>query len=107
MNSFGKNLALWIIIILLVMLLFNLFQNSNRGSAQQQINYSDFLTDVANKQVRSVTIQGNTITGVREGGSTFTTNAPPNDPDLWKALKENKVQSKSHLVSASLTAITG
>ena len=107
MNSFGKNLALWIIIILLVMLLFNLFQNSNRGSNQQQINYSDFLTDVANKQVRSVTIQGNTITGVREGGSTFTTNVPANDPDLWKALKDNKVQIRVSQSEDNVPSVLG
>ncbi|HMK68088.1 MAG TPA: ATP-dependent zinc metalloprotease FtsH, partial [Stellaceae bacterium] len=107
MNSFGKNLALWIIIILLVMLLFNLFQNSNRSSAQTQISYSDFLTDVSNKQVRSVTVQGNTITGVRDGGSTFTTNAPTNDPDLWKTLKDNKVQIRVGQSEENVPSVLG
>jgi len=106
-NSFGKNLALWIIIILLVMLLFNLFQNSNRSSAQAPISYSDFLTDVGNKQVRSVTVQGNTITGVREGGSTFTTNAPTNDPDLWKTLKDNKVQIRVGQSEENVPSVLG
>ena len=107
MNSFGKNLALWIIIILLVMLLFNLFQNSNRSSAQTQISYSDFLTDVSNKQVRSVTVQGNTITGVRDGGSTFTTSAPTNDPDLWKTLKDNKVQIRVGQSEENVPSVLG
>ncbi|HVM79144.1 MAG TPA: ATP-dependent zinc metalloprotease FtsH [Stellaceae bacterium] len=107
MNSFGKNLALWIIIILLVMLLFNLFQNSNRSGAQTPISYSDFLTDVSNKQVRSVTVQGNTITGVREGGSTFTTNAPTNDPDLWKTLKDNKVQIRVGQSEENVPSVLG
>jgi len=106
-NSFGKNLALWIIIILLVMLLFNLFQNSNRSSAQTQISYSDFLTDVSNKQVRSVTVQGNTITGVRDGGSTFTTSAPTNDPDLWKTLKDNKVQIRVGQSEENVPSVLG
>ena len=75
MNSFGKNLALWIIIVLLVMLLFNLFQNTKSGSGQQEVMYSDFLTDVTRHQINSVRIQGNTISGTRSGGAPFTTYA--------------------------------
>ena len=54
MNSFGKNLALWIIIVLLVMLLFNLFQNTTNRSSQQEMLYSDFLNDVTRHQITSV-----------------------------------------------------
>ena len=57
MNSFGKNLALWIIIVLLVMLLFNLFQNTTNRSSQQEMLYSDFLNDVTRHQITSVKIQ--------------------------------------------------
>ena len=94
MNSFGKNLALWIIIVLLVMLLFNLFQNTTNRSSQQEMLYSDFLNDVTRHQITSVKIQGNTITGTRTGGSTFTTYTPSNDPDLVKTLRDNNVQIK-------------
>ncbi len=94
MNSFGKNLALWIIIVLLVMLLFNLFQSTTNRSGQQEMLYSDFLNDVGRHQITSVKIQGNTITGTRTGGSTFTTYTPSNDPDLVKTLRDNNVQIK-------------
>jgi len=93
-NSFGKNLALWIIIVLLVMLLFNLFQNTTNRGSQQEMLYSDFLNDVAKHQITSVKIQGNTITGTRTGGSSFTTYTPSNDPDLVKTLRDNNVQIK-------------
>jgi len=93
-NSFGKNLALWIIIVLLVMLLFNLFQSTTNRSGQQEMLYSDFLNDVGRHQITSVKIQGNTITGTRTGGSTFTTYTPSNDPDLVKTLRDNNVQIK-------------
>jgi cell division protease FtsH len=93
-NSFGKNLALWIIIVLLVMLLFNLFQNTTNRSSQQEMLYSDFLNDVTRHQITSVKIQGNTITGTRTGGSSFTTYTPSNDPDLVKTLRDNNVQIK-------------
>ncbi|HEV3177626.1 MAG TPA: ATP-dependent zinc metalloprotease FtsH [Stellaceae bacterium] len=94
MNSFGKNLALWIIIVLLVMLLFNLFQNTTNRSSQQEMLYSDFLNDVTRHQITSVKIQGNTVTGTRTGGSSFTTYTPSNDPDLVKTLRDNNVQIK-------------
>jgi cell division protease FtsH len=93
-NSFGKNLALWIIIVLLVMLLFNLFQNTTNRGSQQEVMYSDFLNDVNRHQITSVKIQGNTITGTRTGGSSFTTFTPSSDPDLMKTLRENNVQIK-------------
>src|SRR5690349_5432888 len=93
-NSFGKNLALWIIIVLLVMLLFNLFQNTKSGSGQQEVAYTDFLNDVQRHQITSVKIQGNTISGTRSGGTPFTTYTPNSDPDLYKTLHDNNVQMK-------------
>jgi len=93
-NSFGKNLALWVIIILLVFLLFNLFQNTAQRGNQQEMNYSDFLNDVARHQVSTVKIQGNSITGTRTSGGAFTTYTPTNDPDLVKTLRDNNVQIK-------------
>jgi cell division protease FtsH len=93
-NSFGKNLALWIIIVLLVMLLFNLFQSTKSGGGPSEVVYSDFLNDVTRHQITSVKIQGNTITGNRTGGTPFTTYAPSSDPDLMKTLHDNNVQIK-------------
>ena len=58
MNLFGKNLALWIIIIILMIGLFNLFQGSTQRSAQTSIPYSQFLAEVENGSVADVTIQG-------------------------------------------------
>ena len=63
MNSFGKNLALWIIIGLLLVALFNLFQSSATRSPQNSLAYSEFVNDVNRGQVREVTIQGDTISG--------------------------------------------
>ena len=44
MNNFGRNLALWVIVALLLVALFNLFQPSGSSSrSAQQVAYSDFL----------------------------------------------------------------
>ena len=47
MNIFGKNLALWIIIGLLLVALFNLFSNSQSRGPHAQLAFSDFLGEVA------------------------------------------------------------
>ncbi|MFX4223655.1 MAG: ATP-dependent metallopeptidase FtsH/Yme1/Tma family protein [Thalassobaculum sp.] len=56
MNNFGKNLALWIIIGVLLVALFNLFQGSNTRTAQRSLAYSDFLSEVESGRVNQVTI---------------------------------------------------
>ncbi len=61
-NSFGKNLALWIIIGLLLVALFNLFQSSTTRTPQNSLAYSELINDVNKGLVKDVTIQGNTIT---------------------------------------------
>jgi cell division protease FtsH len=75
-NNFGKNLALWIIIGLLLIALFNLFQGSPGRGPQTSVPFSEFLGQVANGQVRDVTIQGRNILGHYTDGGTFTTYTP-------------------------------
>ena len=64
MNNFGKNLALWIIIILLLVALFNLFQSQTTRGPQASLPFSDFLSDVNRDQVADVTIQGTTSAAI-------------------------------------------
>src|SRR5437764_13342302 len=75
-NNFGKNLALWIVIGLLLVALFNLFQTSSTRGPQSTLAFSDFVTDVNRGQVTDVTIQGNSISGQLTTGQGFTTYAP-------------------------------
>ncbi|MFC7474172.1 ATP-dependent zinc metalloprotease FtsH [Dankookia sp. GCM10030260] len=92
MNNFGRNLALWVIVALLLVALFNLFQPS--GSAQrgaQQVAYSDFLNEVGAGHVRDVVIQGRTVSGQLSDGRTFQTYTPE-DPALVSKLTEKGVR---------------
>ncbi|MEQ8585355.1 MAG: ATP-dependent zinc metalloprotease FtsH [Thalassobaculaceae bacterium] len=91
MNNFGKNLALWIIIGVLLVALFNLFQGSNTRTAQRSLAYSDFLSEVEGGRVNQVTIQGQQISGRFSDGSTFQTYAPQ-DADLVPRLNESGVR---------------
>jgi cell division protease FtsH len=91
-NNFGRNLALWVIVALLLVALFNLFQPSGtttRGA--QQVAYSDFLNEVGAGHVRDVVIQGRTVTGQLSDGRTFQTYTPE-DPALVGRLTEKGVR---------------
>ncbi len=81
MNSNFRNFAIWIIIGLLLVALFNLFQNPGRRARANDVSYSQFLTEVENRSVRSVTISGNQLSGTYNDGRVFQTVAP-NDPQL-------------------------
>ncbi|MEI9994958.1 MAG: ATP-dependent zinc metalloprotease FtsH [Rhizomicrobium sp.] len=86
-----RNLALWIVVALLLVFLFNLFQNKARDAAVQNITYSKFLDDVGDNQVKAVTMTGEGIKGELSNGTQFTTIAPSNDPALVPSMKAHNV----------------
>src|SRR6185312_1918365 len=90
-NSFGKNLALWIIIGLLLVALFNLFQSSTTRTPQNSLAYSELINDVNKGLVKEVTIQGNNISSKFADGRSYSTYAP-NDPNLVNRLIDKGVQ---------------
>ncbi|CAN5320149.1 ATP-dependent zinc metalloprotease FtsH [soil metagenome] len=90
MNANLRNFALWVIIVLLLLALFTLFQNPGQRAASQDISFSQLLTEVDQSRVRDVIIQGPDINGTFTNGSTFHTYAP-NDPTLIKRLYDGKV----------------
>ena len=92
--NFSRNAVLWIIILLLLFALFNLFQGSNSRGPQQEATYSDFVEDVKEGKVRDVTIQGPKITGHFSDGRSFQTYAP-DDTTLMPLLLDNKVDVKA------------
>src|ERR1700716_1179155 len=88
MNANLRNFALWVIIVLLLLALFTLFQNPSTRSTSQDISFSELLTEVDKGNVRDVVIQGPEIHGTfseARGGRTFNTYAP-NDPSLIQRL---------------------
>ena len=91
MNQFYKNLSLWLVISLMMILLFNMF-NKPRTTAEK-LNFSDFITQVESGKITSVTIQGNDISGKFDGkdGKEFHTYKPYSDADLTQKLLDKKV----------------
>src|ERR1039457_2290439 len=89
MNQFSRSIALWLVLGLMFLLLFNIF--SRQQPKEPEIIFSDFLNQVEKNQVAQATIQGNLIKGDTTSGEHFKTYAPE-DPDLVKTLREKGVK---------------
>jgi cell division protease FtsH len=88
LNPFYKNLALWLVISLMMVMLFQIFKQPNRDSLP--VSYSDFLSMVEEDRVIQVTIQGDNITGMSAQGP-FKTFAPK-DPELISLLRSKGIK---------------
>jgi len=80
-----RHFAVGVIIVLLLLALFTLFQNPEPRSLSQDISLSQFLNDVDQGKIRYVVIQGQEIYGTDADGHRFVTYAP-NDPTLFQRL---------------------
>ncbi|MBN1840842.1 MAG: ATP-dependent zinc metalloprotease FtsH [Deltaproteobacteria bacterium] len=91
MNPFYKNLALWLVISLVMILLFNVFNQSR--VQDREISYTEFMSRVEKGLVAGVLIQGQEISGSDVNGLRFKTFAP-HDADLIKILRSHGVTIK-------------
>ncbi|MFW5498515.1 MULTISPECIES: ATP-dependent zinc metalloprotease FtsH [unclassified Maridesulfovibrio] len=89
MNSFAKNLLVWVTIMLVMIVLFNLFNQPQ--TSQLKLSYTDFLSRVDEGEVLQVKIQGQKISGVMVGDKRFVT-FNPDDPALVQHLLKNKIE---------------
>jgi len=103
-NNFGKNLALWIIIALLLVALFNLFQSSSSRGTVAPMPYSDFIGEVTKGQVKDVQITGKVLSGHMTDGRSFSTNEP-DDPGLVQRLLDKNVSVQSVPVDENAPSI--
>ena len=86
-----KNLIMWVIIVLLSVGLFNMFQDPNKiNTNKSTLPFSNFLNEVDAGRVVEVKIQGNNISGVLADGNTFSTYSP-NYPELVDKLSSKGV----------------
>ncbi len=90
MNPLQKNIALWLIISLVLVLLYHMFSQPKGG--QETLIYSRFIAQVESGNVSEVTVQGDNITGkYKDGKTTFKTYAPK-DNNLIPVLQAKGVQ---------------
>ena len=88
MNPFYKNLALWLVITLMMVMLYNLF--SKQHLAETNISYTDFLAMVNDGRVSDVVIQGQELLVTDANRNHFKVYAPQ-DSDLIKILRDKGV----------------
>ena len=92
MNPFYKNMALWLVITLMMIMLYNLFNQQNL--AETTVSYTDFLSMVNEDRVAEVVIQGQELYVTDVNRNRFKIYAP-RDPDLIKILRERGVTIKA------------
>ena len=101
MKNLSKNVVLWIIIGLLLIVLFNLFQGSNTSKNNSQISFSDFMAATESGTVSEVNISGNNVTGFLNDGRSFSTYAP-NYPNLVDKLNDAGVKISAEPANKSM-----
>ena len=72
----ARNVAFWVVLFLLVLALFNLFNGNGATVSSQQVSYSEFVRSVETGNVQSVTLDGETVRFTTSGGSELRTIQP-------------------------------
>ena len=90
MNDLAKNLIVWVILAAILMSVFNSFTPQ---PVDNSLDYSDFVLEVQNERVSSISIDGLIIEGERRDGSKFRTVRPNvQDPGLMDDLLNHNVK---------------
>lgn len=95
MNKFVKNVALYVLLIIIAVSLFQNFLQA--PEKQQELSYSGFLAQVQDEQVDAVTMTNNAMTGTLKDGTKFATVIPDNATDLLPLLEDKKVNITARL----------
>lgn len=91
MNDMVKNLILWLVIAVVLMSLFQSF--SPGETTGRPLDYTSFVQDVRRGDIREVTIEGQTIKGIKRNGDQFETVLPFYDEDLLNDLIKQNVET--------------
>jgi len=107
LNSSGKNLAIWVVVALVLVIVFNMFEGGKRDVKTANVAYSEFLKLVESDNISDVSIVGRTITGHLDDGTKFSTYTPPNDPSLIDKLTRKNVIIKSAPEEEAVSPLLG
>ncbi len=90
MSDMAKNLILWLVIAVVLMSLFQSF--SPGDSSGRQLDYTTFVREVSQEQIREVRIDGKVINGIKRNGDKFLTVIPMPDNNLINDLLKYNVK---------------
>ena len=107
MNSNYRNLTLWAIIGVLLIALFNLFQSPQQRGSTRDVAYSEFLQELDNGRIKSVTISGDHITGNYVDSTTGFQTYSPGDATLVARLEGRGVTINARPESDGSNSIFG
>ncbi|MDD2913720.1 MAG: ATP-dependent zinc metalloprotease FtsH [Gallionella sp.] len=80
MNNMFKSIAIWLVVALVLMTVFNQFNTRQQQAPQAQLDYSQFLEEVKQGHITKVTIEGRVLKATTADGKRITSYAPS---DLW------------------------
>ena len=92
MNQFYKNISLWLVIVLMMVMLYNIFNQQQVG--QVEVGYSEFLAMVEDGRIQNVVIQGQDLYLTDRSGSRYKSFAP-DDAELISFLRSKEVIIKA------------
>jgi cell division protease FtsH len=90
-NSTVKTVVFWVVIGLSALLLWQVIQAGRSGQKDKEVNFTQFMSDVDQGNVREVTVDGMQVRGKFRDNSVFHTTAPANYPDMIKTLRDKGV----------------
>jgi cell division protease FtsH len=95
MNDMVKNLLLWVVVIVVLVVIFSGFNDRDHSEQATALNYSDFIQQIDNGQIKNVVIANQDVTGTTDAGKAFTTYLPWRDPFLTDRLLAHHVDIKA------------
>ncbi|MFN7902022.1 MAG: ATP-dependent zinc metalloprotease FtsH [Holosporales bacterium] len=108
MQGFSKNIFIWLAVMLLVIGLFNYFQQPSSQQNSAMVDYSEFLGYLNAGQVSEVTLRGDIIAGtLKDAGNTRFATLNPGDMKLIERLEAANVRMKARPVEEQNSGLLG
>ena len=101
MNSTAKTIVFWLVIAVSAVVLYEVVTASHAGPKDKEINFSQFLLDVNQGQVKEVAVTGMEVRGKYRDATVFHTTQPANYPEIYNTLQAKGVNMTIHDVSNS------
>jgi cell division protease FtsH len=94
-NSTFKTVILWVTLVAVAVVLWRMIQGGPNAGKDQEIAYTQFMSDLNDGKVADVTIEGNVARGKLRDGSVYHSVVPASNPNLLKALDDHKDVTKA------------
>jgi cell division protease FtsH len=89
-NSTFKTVILWVTLVAVAFVLWRMIQGGPNAGKDQEIAYTQFMSELNQGNVADVTIEGNVARGKLKNGNMYHSVVPATNPTLLKALDDHK-----------------